>query len=62
MKKQPKDMQNHCHISMRTTNLQTGEQRQLSQVEVALRLQQVLSIPPHERIRQSLRGISSEEQ
>jgi hypothetical protein len=48
------------YTNIRTTSLFAGEQQSLSEVEAAERLQKVLSIPPHERIRQSLRAITSE--
>jgi hypothetical protein len=52
MKKQPKS---HCHFDVNITNMVTGEQRQLSQEELAERMRQILSIPPAERVKMSFR-------
>lgn len=50
MKKLPKELQTHCHLSM-TILTPTGERRQLTDAEVAERMQKILDIPPAERIR-----------
>lgn len=42
--------QTHCHITITTTDLTTGERRQLSDAEVAERLQKILDIPPAVRM------------
>ena len=53
--KLPKEMQHHCQISVTATNLQTGERRELSQEEIAERLQKVFDMPLEERMKISLR-------
>lgn len=48
MKREP---QTHCKITVSSTNLQTGERRQLTEQEIAERFEKILAMSPAERVK-----------
>ena len=46
-----RDPQLHCHITVSSTNLQTGERRQLTEQEIAERFEKILAMSPVERVK-----------
>lgn len=51
--RRPKELQTRGHITI-TAIAPTGERRQLTDAEVAEKMQKILDIPPAERIRMSI--------
>lgn len=61
MRRLPKELQTRGHVTITSTDLKTGEQRQLTDAEVAERMVKILAMDPVERVRMSFPRNTEEE-